>query len=132
MRVTLVSMFQVPEWTKYQGKAVIATMLAHTSATSDSVEFQAWQFLDISDETFYVHAIIDKASKSVTHLDAATMAHTQDQRAEIMANACKIKGASYTKHFRLDGSFSVMAAVILMDLYFPVEPLTQEFLGALD
>ena len=124
------SMFQVPEWTKYQGKAVIATMLAHTSATSDSVKFEAWQFLDISDETFYMHAIIDKASKSVAHLDAATMAHTKDQRAEIMAKARKIEGGSYTKHFRLDGRFSVTEAEKLMNLYFPVEPLTLEFLDA--
>lgn len=125
------SMFQVPEWTKYQGKAVIATMLAHTSATPSNIEFEAWQFLDVSDETFYVHAIIDKESRSIEHLDAATMIHTEDQRAEIMAKAKKIKGVLYSKHFRLDGSFPVTVAEKLMNLYFPVEPLTQEFIDAL-
>ena len=65
------------------------------------------------------------------HLDAATMLHTESERAEIAAKARKIKGESYTKHFRLDGSFSVAVAEALMDLYFPVESLTQEFLDAL-
>lgn len=125
------SMFQVDDWTKYQGKAVIATMLAHTSTTASHVEFQAWQFLDVSDETFYVHAIIGKKTKSVEHLDAATMLHNEGQRTEIVAKARKIEGKSYTKHFRLDGSFSVTVAEALMDLYFPVESLTQEFLDPL-
>lgn len=125
------SMFCEPEWTKYRGKAVIATMVAHTTATATNVEFEAWQFLDVSNETFYVHAILDKESTTVTHLDGATMQHTEQQRAEIAAKACKIKGEYYTKHFRLDGSLSVIVAEAIMDLYFPVQPLTQEFLDAM-
>lgn len=126
------SMFCEQEWTKYRGKAVIATMVAHTMATASNVEFQAWQFLDVSNETFYVHAIIDKASTTVTHLDGATMQHTELQRAEIAAKACKIKGTCYTKHFRLDGHFSMIVTEAIMDQYFPVQSLTQEFLEAMN
>ncbi|MCM2549983.1 MULTISPECIES: hypothetical protein [Burkholderia] len=125
------SLFQVDGWASYQGQAVIATMLAHTSSTTSEVKFEAWQFLDVSHETFYVHAIIDKDAGSVVHIDGATMLHTEFERSKIVAEARKIKGRSYTKQFRLDGSYSVGVAEALMELYFPVQPLTQEFLDKL-
>lgn len=122
------SLFQVAGWTEYQGKAVIATMLAHTSASLSGVEFQAWQFLDVSDETFYIHARISHDLSIVSHLDVATMTHTKQERDEIFAHTSKIKGQHYTKHFRLDGEVSISSAEKLMDLYFPVQELTKEFL----
>lgn len=125
------SMFEDPNWTNYQGKAVVATMLAHTSATRTAIEFQAWQFLDVSTETFYVHAIIEKASEQVIHLDGATMIHSDEQHYEIRSFARKLKGDGYTKHFRIDGEFDVSAAKDVMDLYFPIQTLTKEFLDAM-
>jgi len=122
------SMFEVRDWASYKGRAVVATMYAHVQVTSASVKFEAWQFLDISAETFYVHTVLDRNAKFVTHIDGATMLHTECQHTKIKDEAIKIKGDSYTKHFRLDGSFSIDVAEALMDLYFPVQPLTQEFL----
>lgn len=126
------SMFQLPDWTTYKGKAVVATLVAHTSEALSSLEFQAWQFLDVSDETFYIHAMIDKGRSFVSHIDAATMNLTQSERDEIAMHGNKIKGLQYTKHFRLDGRISIAAAENLMNLYFPVQPLTREFLKAID
>lgn len=97
------SMYEIPNWTLYKDKAVIATMVAHTASSEDLVEVEAWQLLDISDETTYVHCIVDKDSKSVLHLDGATIFHTRTQRDEIRNRACKIKGTKYEKHFRIDG-----------------------------
>jgi hypothetical protein len=122
------SMYELPDWAVYKGKAVIATMVAHTSASSRLVELEAWQLLDISDETFYVHCIIDKSEASVIHLDGATISHSKTERDEIRKRGCKIKGDSYQKHFRLDGKISITAAVTIMNLYFPLHPLTKEFL----
>jgi hypothetical protein len=126
------SMFQLPDWTRYKGKAVVATLVAHTSEGSSSLEFQAWQFLDVSDETFYIHAMVDKGLSFVSHIDAATLSLTQSERDEIAVHGNKIKGQLYTKHFRLDGRISIAAAENLMNLYFPVQPLTREFLKATD
>jgi hypothetical protein len=125
------SMYQVPNWTIYAGKAVIATMLAHTSASHELVELEAWQFLDVSNETFYVHCIIDKKKRCVIHFDGATMIHTEAQRNQIQHEAAKIKGEGYQKHFRLDGEIIIDTAAILMDLYFPAQTLTREFLDIL-
>lgn len=122
------SMYEIPDWTFYRNKAVIATMLAYTAGSLDNVEMQAWQFLDISDETFYIHCIIDRITQKVIHLDGATMCHTKDQRNDIRRGASKIKGALYRKHFRLDGEIEIDQAIALMDLYFPIQPLTEEFL----
>lgn len=125
------SLFQVPEWNRYKGKAVVATLLAHTKEHGSFLEFEAWQFLDISDETFYVHAQIDKSLSFVLHIDAATQLHTAQERQRIAANGERIEGQQYTKHFRLDGKLPIAAAENLMDLFFPAQPLTREFLNAI-
>lgn len=125
------SMFEIPGWTSYKGKAVIATMLVHTTGTSQLVELEAWQMLDISDETIYIHCIIDRKTTQVIHFDGATMCHTESQRENIRKYARKIKGEVYQKHFRLDGSFGIDQAAMLMDLYFPIQPLTSEFLDCI-
>jgi hypothetical protein len=125
------SLFQVPDWTRYKGRAVIATLLAHTKQAASFIEFQAWQFLDISDETFYVHAHIDKNLSFVSHIDAATQLHTTEERQQISCRGERIDGKQYTKHFRLDGRLSVSVAEDLLNLYFPVQPLTEEFLHAI-
>jgi hypothetical protein len=125
------SMYEIPDWTRYEGKAVIATMLVHTASSPKLIELEAWQLLDVSDETVYVHCIFDRKTGSVIHLDGATMQHTKNQRNEIRKGATKIKGERYRKNFRLDGKITPHQAVMLMDLYFPIEPLSREFLDCM-
>ncbi|WP_155420316.1 hypothetical protein [Burkholderia cepacia] len=125
------SMFHVPDWTLYQGKAVVATLLGHTKERDSFIEFQGWQLLDVSDETFYVHAQIDKSLSFVSHLDGATQLHTAEERQQILSRGERVDGRQYTKHFRFDGHLPISTAKDLLNLYFPVQPLTQEFLNVI-
>lgn len=124
------SLFQVQDWTHYKGKAVIATLLAHTKKKRYFLEFEAWQVLDISDETFYVHAQIEESLGFVLHIDAATQLHTAEERQIMTVKGERVRGQQYTKHFRLDGELAIPVAETLMNLFLPVEPLTHEFLAA--
>ena len=125
------SMYEDRDWMNYKGKAVVATMLSHMRALRDKIIFEAWQFCDVPTETFYVHAIIEKASKQVIHLDGATMIHSDEQRTNMHSYGRKHKGEMYTKHFRIDGEFDVTTAKDVMDRYFPIQALTKEFLDAM-
>jgi len=122
------AVYQRPDWQLIQGHAVVGSLVAHTSSSSELVEFEAWQIFDMSSETFYVHAIISKGTGLICHLDGATMHHSPDEKAIIAAYGKKIKGNAYKKHFRIDGSFQIHVAEKLMELYLPLDDLTEEFL----
>lgn len=92
----------------------------------DTREIQVWEDVRGSSEVFYSHSIMSLDLLSVTHLDGATMHLTMEQKAELFNEAHKLKGESYQKHFRVDGSFPVSKAVELMQAYFPIEELTSE------
>ncbi len=122
------AMYQRPDWNVIQEHAIVGTLLAHTSSSDSLVEFEAWQILDATTETFYIHAIFDKLTAVLIHLDGATMDHSPEEKSLIAIHGSKIKGSHYTKHFRLDGKFSIEIAEDIMDLYLPLDDLTEEFL----
>jgi len=122
------ALYQRDDWEVIKGHAVVGTLVAHTSSSADLVEFEAWQLLDMTSETFYMHAILNREYRMVVHLDGATIHHSLEEKSFIAKNARKIKGAGYKKHFRIDGSFSIKIAEDLMDLYLPLDDLTDEFL----
>lgn len=125
------AMYQRPDWKIIEGHAVVGSLLAHTSSSEDLVEFEAWQLLDATTETFYIHAIFDRRAAELIHLDGATMHHSNEEKSLIVIHGSKIKGSHYTKHFRLDGNFSIKVAEDIMDLYLPLDDLTEEFLQSI-
>lgn len=122
------AVYQRKDWQLLQGHAIVGSLVAHTSSSSDLIEFEAWQLLDITSETFYVHLIIRKETGLICHLDGATMHHSPEEKSIIAKDAIKIKGNEYKKHFRIDGNFKINIAEKLMELYMPLEDLTDEFL----
>jgi hypothetical protein len=125
------AVYQRDDWELIQGHAVVGSLVAHTSSSPDIVEFEAWQILDITSESFYIHAIISKETGLICHLDGATMHHSAEEKTLIASRGKKIRGAAYKKHFRIDGSFHIHVAEELMELYLPLDDLTEEFLQSI-
>ncbi len=127
----LKAVYQREDWQLIQGHAVVGSLVAHTSSSLDLVEFEAWQILDITSKTFYIHAIISKETGLICHIDGATMHHSPKEKNIIAAYGKKVKGTGYKKHFRIDGSFQINIAEDLMELYLPLDDLTDEFLQSI-
>jgi hypothetical protein len=89
-------------------------------------EMQVWEDVRGTEEVFYGHAILSSSSETVHHLDCATIHFSACQKKELFNQGRKVKGQSYRKHFRVDGSFPLQYALELMRAYFPVDELLNE------
>jgi hypothetical protein len=97
-------------------------------SSPDLREIQVWEDVRGSTEVFYAHSIVSVSSMTVRHLDGATIHFSDDQKDELFNKGRKLKGQSYKKHFRIDGSFDLSLGIDLMKAYFPIEELTTEAL----
>lgn len=126
------SIYQRPDWQYLQGHAVVGSLLTHITYSEEVITFEAWQFLDVDGETFYMHGQIDGSRGIFLHLDGAIMYHAPEEKEQVIAHGRKIKGQRYEKHFRLDGEISMSNAVEIMRLYLPLVDLTEEFLETIE
>jgi hypothetical protein len=76
----------------------------------------------------YAHAILDEDATNTTHLDAAIIKFArEDEAAELLRSGIKTKGICRRKYFRCDAKVRIAAAIQLLNAFFPVDELVQEY-----
>lgn len=130
------SLFQLIPNHQYSGRGLEAALLVHV-ARKDSTEedkpnitLEAWQLVEGVSETFYCHGLLTKNVDHFTHLDGATMQHTEQEKLELFQKGSKVKGLQYRKHFRVDGEIPLDFAMRVLTAYLPTERLSLEYFVA--
>lgn len=106
------------------------TLLLHLNRTQDKrgvlIQLQAWHYTPGDNYAYYVHALSPDFKNQIYHLDGATIFFTESELNVLLIESKKIKGAKYTKHFRLDGSFSIDHMHSIVRSFFPCVELYDE------
>ncbi len=120
------SKFYLPKKNDYIYPSLLIYLNRRKESNNSMLELQAWLYIDGSAEVFYIHSESPDFINSVNHIDGAIMHCDQQEIHDIFINNKKIKCRDYQKQFRIDGSISVNEMIILIDVFFPLEELTQE------
>jgi hypothetical protein len=107
---------------------VCATLVSHIQRLSDYIQLEAWQFIGPNTPTYYLHGMLDSSGSRFTHLDGATMIHSESDAETLFQHGTKVKGADYQKWFRLDGVFDKEDALAIANVYYPVQSLLTEYM----
>lgn len=113
-----------------KANSLCKTLLLHLSRKQDKrgqlVQLEAWHYTPGNSYAHYIHALSPDFKNQIYHLDGATIFFTESDLNVLLIESRKIKGIKYTKHFRLDGSFSVDYMHSIIRAFFPCFELYDE------
>lgn len=109
------------------------SLLLHLHEVDDRrgklIQLEAWQHCPGSNSAHYLHAMSPDFASQVVHLDGALIQYSDSELDKLLVETTKVKGTSYKKFFRLDGSISIGDMHTLAIAFLPGEELYSEALG---